>query len=198
LAAQLGKLVAQLSSGQPEAIEVACKGALAQENTEPVVQHGVTGVMQGNLGDQVNIISAPYLAQERGIRITSSRTSGPEGGFTDLIEVRLTADTGTAAAAGTLLGREQPRIVRIGEFDVELVPEGHLLIVFNNDMPGCVGWVGATLGEAGINIARMGVSRQQAGGNALLTFNLDSPCQQAVLAKVQAFELVQRVIPVVL
>ena len=113
-----------------------------------------------------------------------------------MIEVALTTDCDQVRATGTLLGREHPRIVRIDGFDLELVPEGHLLIVFNNDMPGAVGWVGAALGDAGINIARMGVSRQQAGGDALLAFNLDSPCDEATLTRIASHELIRRVMPI--
>ena len=107
-------------------------------------------------------------------------------------------DEGEVRVAGTLLGPEHPRVIRMDGFDVELVPEGHILIVFNNDMPGAVGWVGAALGEAGINIARMGVSRQAVGGNALLSFNLDAPCDQSLLDRIAAHELIQRVVSVAL
>jgi D-3-phosphoglycerate dehydrogenase len=194
LAARLGSLVAQLAGGRPEAVEVVCKGELAQGDTEPVSRYGIMGFMRSRLGPKVNVVSAPYLAAERGIRLTSVRTSGSEGGFTSLVEVRLTANGTVSAAVGTLLGRTHPRIVRINEFDVEVAPEGDLLIVFNNDMPGCIGAVGAALGGARINVARMSVARQQAGGNALLAFNLDSACDEATLARIRAFELVQRAV----
>ena len=75
LAARLGKLVAQLSRGRPEALEVACSGEIARENVEPIVNYGAMGVMQSSLGAGVNIVSAPHLARDRGIRITGSSSA---------------------------------------------------------------------------------------------------------------------------
>ncbi len=196
LAEQLGKLVAQLSTGQPEALEVSCTGGVADLNIDPIVHYGAVGMLASSFGGRVNIVSAPHLADERGIRITSTRTSGATAGFTDVIEVGVRTDEGEVRAAGTLLGREHPRVIRMAGFDMELVPEGHILVVFNNDMPGAVGWVGAALGEAGINIARMGVARQDVGGNALLAFNLDTPCDQALMDRIASHELIQRVVSV--
>jgi D-3-phosphoglycerate dehydrogenase len=191
LAAKLGNLVAQLNAGRPEELRVSCKGDIAQENIEPVVNHGAMGVMQSSLGGQVNIVSAPYLAKERGIHITSSSTMGGEAGFTDLVEVELTTDTGTVSAAGTLFGKSNPRIVRIADFYVEILPQGEVLIVFGKDVPGLIGNVGALMGESGVNIARMGFGRVEAGGRALLALNLDSPCDDATVKLIRGVDCVE-------
>jgi D-3-phosphoglycerate dehydrogenase len=191
LATRLGKLVCQMNRGRPEALEVACAGALARENISPIVNYAVMGLMRWTRGADVNVVSAPFLAQDRGIRVTSSRTLSQAAGFANLLEVRLTTDTGTLGASGTVFENKHPRIVRIGEFDVEIEPEGDILVVLNNDMPGCIGKVGTVLGEAGINVARMSVCRRQVGGNALLALNLDSPCTRPLLDRIEEHELIQ-------
>jgi D-3-phosphoglycerate dehydrogenase len=196
LAAQLGKLVAQLGTGRPQSLEVACRGAVAQENIEPIVSYGAMGVMESSLGAGVNIVSAPLLARDRGITITGSSTVGADDGFTDLVEVKLTTSGGAVEAAGTLFGRRHPRIVRIAGFSVEITPEGHVLVVFGNDVPGLIGRVGAILGAAGVNIARMGFGRQEAGGKALLALNLDSRCDRAVLDAIRTLNDVERAVAV--
>ncbi len=193
LAAHLGRFVAQLQPGRPEALEISYLGELAHDDVELVQDYGAMGLMQSSLGANVNVVSAPYLAHERGIRVTSSATVGSEAGFTDLVELRLTTDTGTAQAAGTVFGREYPRIVSIDGFHVELIPEGHILVVFGKDMPGLIGKVGAMLGDAGVNIARMGFGRREAGGSALLGLNLDSPCDERTAERIQSLGVVQRV-----
>jgi len=196
LVAQLGKLVGQLAPGQPEALHVTCWGEFSDDSVDPIVYHGVMGFMQSRLGEHVNIVSAAYLAEERGIRISTARMSRAPSGLANLVELELVTDVRSVNTAGTLFGREHPRIVRIAGFDVEVLPRGHLLVVFNNDMPGCIGAVGGALGEARINVARMSVSRQQVGGNALLAFNLDSPCPPETLRRIRALELVQEAVPV--
>jgi D-3-phosphoglycerate dehydrogenase len=191
LAARLGKLVCGLNRGRPEALAVVCSGGLAGHDVGPLVNYALMGVMRWTLGVGVNIVSAPYLAQDRGIQVTSSQTPGQTGAFANMLEVMLRTDAGELRAAGTVFEGKLARIVRIGEFDVEIEPRGHVLIVFNADLPGCIGKVGTLLGEAGINVARMGVCRQQVGGNALLALNLDSPCDQAIIDKIKAYELIQ-------
>jgi D-3-phosphoglycerate dehydrogenase len=183
LAVQLGKLVAQLSRGRPERLEVSCRGEIAQDNVEPIVNYGAMGVLQGGLDEDANIVSAPHLAAERRIRITGSATVGMEAGFASLIEIALTTDAGTVEAAGTLFAPHLPRIVRIDGFAVELAPVGDVLILHGNDVPGVIGKVGAILGTGGVNIARMSVGRRDVGGKTLLALNLDSPCTPACIER---------------
>ncbi len=198
LASHLGSLVAQLNLGRPEAVEVSCKGDLAERDIGPVVNYGAMGVLRQMLGHTVNNVSAPHLAEERGIRLTGSSTVGLEAGFTDLVAVRLTTDRGDLEAAGTIFGRKNPRVVRIGEFYVEVIPEGHLLVVYGKDVPGLIGRIGAVLGEAGVNIARIGFGREDVGGEAILVLNLDSAPDEDALAEIREVDVVRRVSLVVL
>ena len=56
----------------------------------------------------------------------------------------------------------------------------------NRDVPGIVGKVGSLLGRHGINIATMSLSRDEAGGTALIVLNLDSAPDADTLASVHA------------
>jgi len=194
LAGRLGSVVAMLGRGRPRSLEISCKGEVAQQNTAPVVNYGVMGVLRVMLGNSVNIVSAPHLAKERGIHVTSSSTTGQEAGFTDLLELKLTTDRGEFEAAGTIFGREHPRIVRVGPFHTEVIPEGHLLLVFAQDTPGLIGSVGDALGRAKVNIARMTFSRQQRAGDAMLALNLDSPCNEQALEGIRSLPLVEEAV----
>jgi len=193
LAVQLGRFVAQLQPGRAEALEISYQGELAHDHVELVQSYGAMGLMQGSMTAGVNVVSGPYLVHEHGISVTGSATVGSEAGFTDLIKLRLTTDAGTGEAAGTVFGRQHPRIVSVEDFHVELIPEGHILVVFGRDMPGLIGRVGALLGEAGVNIARMGFGRKEVGGHALLGLNLDSPCDEDTVDKIRALDVVRRV-----
>jgi len=196
LALQLGRLVAQLSTGRPQALQIACRGSVAQLTIEPIVNNGVLGVMRSSLGPGVNVVSAPLLARDRGIRVTGSSTLGTEAGFTDLVEIKLVTSVGVTEAAGTLFGRNHPRVVLIDDFSVEIAPEGHVLLVFHSDVPGLIGKVGDALGDAGVNIARMASGRKEAGGMALLALNLDTRCSRGTLEKISRFSVVRRLVAV--
>jgi len=195
LAHQLGKAVAQLNRGRPDSVKINCKGALADRELDPIKNYAVMGVLQTMLGGSVNMVSAPHLAEERGLKITTSTTSTLEAGFTDLLEITLVTEEGDMQVTGTVFGRKHPRIVGVGNFEVEILPEGHLLMVFGKDKPGFIGYVGETLAKAGINIARMGFGREEAGGKALVALNLDTRCEKDVREKVLENELVEKVMP---
>ena len=198
LAASLGKTAAALSRGRPRALEVFCRGELAHQNVAPVVNYGVMGVLGHMLGYAVNMVSAPHLAEERGIHVTSSSAVGQEMGFTNLLELTLTTDAGVSEAAGTVFGRRHLRIVRVGSFHAEVIPEGELLLVFAQDKPGLIGSVGDTLGQAGVNIARMGFNREQPSGGALLALNLDSHCDEETLEAIRNLPLVDKAVVLIL
>jgi D-3-phosphoglycerate dehydrogenase len=192
LAARLGSLVTRIAVGHPRSLSVACKGEVARMDISPIVSYGTVGLMQAVFGAGVNIVSAPYLASERGIRVTSSTTVGLESGFTDLVEVTLETDAGQARAAGTVFGRKHARITQVNGFHVEIIPEGAVMVVYGNDVPGLIGKVGALLGDSGVNIARMAFGREKAGGRALLALNLDSSPGEDTVEQVKDLELVER------
>ena len=93
------------------------------------------------------------------------------------------------SVAGTFFGA-QPRIVMINGRHVEARPQGTLLVLENQDKPGMIGHIGRTLGDHGINIATMALSRHEVGGKALTVLNLDSAPDEAALKDLMAIEAI--------
>jgi len=87
---------------------------------------------------------------------------------------------------GTLFGAEDYRIVRVDGYIVEAVPQGHILVLHNEDRPGMVGFIGQMLGKAGINIAMMNLTRHKVNGKAISLVNIDSRIPDAVLEELRA------------
>ena len=86
--------------------------------------------------------------------------------------------------AGTLFGRDHLRLVDVDGVEVDAIPQGHLLLVKNDDTPGVVGHLGGILGERHINIARMTVGRKPGSGRAVMLIEVDNEVPPAVLAEV--------------
>jgi D-3-phosphoglycerate dehydrogenase / 2-oxoglutarate reductase len=61
-----------------------------------------------------------------------------------------------------------------------------MLFVVNDDRPGMIGRLGSVLGEAGINIANMAVSRNRRSAKALMVLTLDSPISPELLERLSA------------
>jgi len=138
------------------------------------------GLLTPVLENMVNYVNAPIVAKERGIEVKEVKSSDA-GDFTSVIRVRVEAGKKTHRVAGTLYHKKDPRIIEIDNFQVEVVPEGHMMLILNVDRPGVIGSVGQVLGDHQINIARMQCSREERGGNALLIIGLDAPLPTGIL-----------------
>ena len=132
----------------------------------------------------VNFVNAPIIARERGIEVKEMK-SADAGDYQSMITLRVKTDGKENYLAGTLLGRMDPRIVRINKFPVEIAPEGNMLFLYNNDRPGVIGNIGSFLGKCNINIARMHFGRETEGGMAISVVSIDTPVTQEQLEEMK-------------
>jgi D-3-phosphoglycerate dehydrogenase len=102
-----------------------------------------------------------------------------------VIRVDVKTDQKTSSAAGTLFTREDPRVVMIDGFDVEVEAEGYLLLISNRDVPGIVGQIGTLLGINKINIAGMTLGRDKPGGQARTVLKIDSVIPDPVMQEIR-------------
>ncbi len=161
-------------------VHITCGGEAAALDTRIVTAHLLAGLLDPVLEEDANYINAPCLADERGIRITESTTPHCAD-FATLVTLAVVVDGEEHEVAGTLVGRGEPRIVRIDGYRVEAMTRGTLLVIFAEDRPGLIGNVGGLLGEKGINIAAMTFGRKEAGGAAITVLNLDGPLDDDAL-----------------
>ena len=92
---------------------------------------------------------------------------------------------------GTLFGGSHPRLVEIDGVVVDAIPQGHLLLVKNDDTPGVIGQLGTALGRAGVNIARMSVGRKVGSGRAVMLVEVDQEVTPAVVEAVAGLSSVR-------
>ena len=97
------------------------------------------------------------------------------------------ADGSVVTVAGTLTGPKMvQKITGVNGFDLEVPISTHMAFLSYEDRPGVIGAFGRLLGDAGVNIAGMQVSRQEQGGKALVVLTLDSAIPTDVLAAIAA------------
>ncbi|MGD9850632.1 MAG: phosphoglycerate dehydrogenase [Nitrospirales bacterium] len=180
LAERLGRFQAQLLDGGVKSVTVEYVGEVAQMSVIPVTVAVLKGLLSPILEDVINFVNAPIVAKERGIEVKEVKSSDA-GDFTSLIRVKVDAGQRTHSVAGTLFHKQEPRIVEIDQFQVEVVSEGQMLLIDNVDRPGVIGIVGQVLGSHNVNIARMQCARCERGGSALLIIGLDAPLASKVL-----------------
>jgi len=184
LAETLGSFVAQLYGRELEEVRLEYAGAVTALPTEPLTTAAIKGLLTPMVGAEVNYINAPYLAGERGIRVIETKSQRTEG-YNSLIRLTVKGSDGEHFVCGALFGEEDYRIVRVDGYNVEAVPRGHILVLYNEDRPGMVGLIGRVLGEAGINIAMMNLTRHKINGKAVSLVNIDSPVPDARLEELR-------------
>jgi D-3-phosphoglycerate dehydrogenase len=177
LGEKLGRFQGQLCPGAIEEIEIEYAGEIAALRVAPVTIAVLKGLLE-SVSDHVNMVNAPVVAQERGIKVVESKASRPED-FASTITTRVRG-CADRLIAGAIFHGGQPRIVRIDDFMLEAIPEGPTILLHNHDRPGVVGQVGTVLGQEGLNISRMQLGLVSERGEAAMLVNV-SPLPTAEL-----------------
>jgi D-3-phosphoglycerate dehydrogenase len=186
LGAKLGLFLSQFAPKRCDKLTITYSGRINELDTVPVSRAVLKGFLASAGGAEVNEVNAPSLAENLGLKVCETRES-TAGDFAEMIEVAATSGGESASVAGTFFG-SSPRIVKINGGFVEARPSGVLLLLENRDRPGMVGHYGTLMGRHNVNIASMSLSRNEAGGRALVVLNLDNAPGEAVLKDVLAVE----------
>ena len=120
-----------------------------------------------------------------------SATTSIEADYPNLIEVELVGEGGGFEVAGSLFHEREARIVRLQSYPLEFEPKGHLLVMRNDDVPGVVGKLGQTLGDAGVNIAAIHLARRHGGHQAMAVLRLDQEPPAAALEALRSLSEVE-------
>ncbi|MHB8767059.1 MAG: phosphoglycerate dehydrogenase [Deferrisomatales bacterium] len=181
MARSLGRLQAQLGVEGLDRVELEYSGKAAEGRTGLLTASALAGLLASSLGEGINLVNAPVVARERGLRVSETTARNGED-YTALIRLVVHAGGKQHTLAGAIFGRRAPRIVEIDGIGIEAIPQGHLLVLRNWDRPGLVGSIGTTLGQFQINIGQMQFGREAPGGQAITVVNVDSEVSDDVLA----------------
>ena len=185
LAEHLGQIASSLVDTAVERVDVEVRGEAADLDVRVIELAALKGVFSGLVHDPVSFVNAPVLAEQRGIEVALV-TDRESPDHRTLVRVRLTLTDGvTLCVAGTVTGaRDVEKLVEVDEFDVDVPLSEHMALFRYHDRPGMVGVVGRILGEAEVNIGGMQVSRDDAGGHALIVLTVDSPVGNETLTSI--------------
>jgi D-3-phosphoglycerate dehydrogenase len=190
LAEKLGALAGQMVDVNLKAIDIAYEGEIANLNVKPMTATVLAGILRPMLAE-VNMVSAPAVAKERGVVVSESRQEQSPV-YDSLIRVTVTTGLGKRAFAGTIVAGA-PRVVEVKGMELDAPFAPAMLYVNNLDKPGFIGALGVLLGQEGVNIATFNLGRRAAGEDAIALVGVDQPLDEAMLAKVQALPHVKEV-----
>jgi len=183
LAEKLGAFAGQMVDSGLKSIEIAYVGEVSKLNVKPLTAAALAGVLRPMLAE-INMVSAPSVAKERGITVLESRQElSPV--YDSVMRITVTSASGERAFSGTVVGGI-PRVVEVKGMDLDAPFSPAMLYVNNLDKPGFIGAVGALLADAGINIATFNLGRTSAGGDAICLVGVDHAPSDALLQAVKA------------
>ena len=184
LAEKLGSFAGQLTDSEVRKITITYEGNVAELKTKALTAAAIAGFLRPMLSD-VNVVSAPIVAKERGI-VIDEVTRAAEGDYESLITFSVTTDKQERAVAGTVFQDGKPRILSIKgiKVDAEFAPT--MIYITNEDKPGFIGRFAGELGDAKVNIATFALGRDKPGGSAIALVEVDGDVPPATLDKIQA------------
>jgi D-3-phosphoglycerate dehydrogenase len=174
----------QVGDGRIERVRVIYSGELANYDTTPLRAAVVKGLLEPVSEERINLVNAHLVARRRGLEIIEEKTTHVSH-YTDMVTLEVTTDQGVRSVAGTIL-RDEPHIVRVDNYWLDVVAKGCLLVCHNQDRPGVIGRVGTLLGEADVNIAFMQVGRETPRGEAIMILGLDDTVPPGVYDRLRA------------
>jgi len=183
LATKLGKILAGLANQPITKIEVALYGKAADAAVRPVSVAALIGVLSGQVSTPVNRVNAENIAKRQGIALVES-VSQDSPDYVSLIKVTGHCADQSISLSGALLGGRQPRLVCINHFDIEVVPEGTLIVTRHDDRPGVISAISSVLGNANINITRMQVSTVDVKDQAMAVISVSEPVPDTIMQQI--------------
>jgi len=183
LAEQLGSFAGQLTETGIKAVRLEYAGEIAEMNTRAMTSAALAGVLRPMLQD-VNMVSAPAMAKERGIGLEEVKR-GQEGAYGTYMRLSIVTERQERSVAGTVFSDGKPRIIQVKGINMEAELAPHMLYTTNADKPGFIGALGTIFGQNGVNVATFNLGRDKPGGNAIALIETDEPIPDDVLLKVR-------------
>jgi len=193
LAEHLGSFVGQLTEDAIETIEITYNGVVKDMNLKALNCGAIAGVMKATNPD-VNMVSAPIIAKERGIEL-STVTQDKSGVFDGYIRLNVKSASKERSIAGTVFSDGKPRFIQIKGINIDAEIGEHMLYTTNEDVPGIIGTLGRTMGEMNVNIANFTLGRASKGHQAIAMLYLDEQPPAAAVNALKATGLFQQVRP---
>ncbi len=189
LAEKLGAFVGQLTDTSLQSVEILYEGSAAELNQRALTQAAIAGLLKPALSD-VNMVNAPIVAKERGIKISETRQPR-QGVYEGYIKITAVMDGTTRRVAGTVFSDGRPRLIQVKDINLDAEFAPHMLYVVNEDKPGFIGAFGSLLGAAGVNVATFNLGRAKPGEDAIALVEVDGGISDKVLGDIGKLPLVK-------
>ena len=190
LAEMLGQIQSQIAEGPIDHVSIECYGTA--DEIKPISLACLKGLLQSRVPERINYINAETIAKELGVEI-DLHYSTADSSYVNLISTKVTINDVVYQLDGSVFDDHRPRLVNMLGREMEVTPQGTMLLVENNDVPGVIGNVGTLLGNLNINIAAYLLNRNGENDKAFAVIRVDNPLTKSDLKKLSQIEDIQSV-----
>ncbi|MBV9540522.1 MAG: phosphoglycerate dehydrogenase [Alphaproteobacteria bacterium] len=195
LAEKLGSFVGQVTDTSIKGVSILYEGIAAELNQKALTQAIIAGMLKPTLSG-VNMVNAPVVAKERGIKISETRQP-QQGAYEGYIKVTVDLGGTTRRVAGTVFSNGRPRLIQIKDIDLDAEFAPNMLYIVNEDKPGFIGKLGTMLGDAQVNIANFNLGRSAPGEESICLVEIDGSVDEKVLGEIRKLPWVRHAKPLV-
>ena len=192
VAQSLGAFAGQVTESAIQEIEIEYVGSVGDLNLKPLTATLTASMLKPLMGEGgVNMVSAPYVARERGVKISETRKDA-QGAYGSYIRLIVVSETQTRSVAGTVYSDGKPRFIQIKGINLEAEPMPYMLYTTNTDTPGYIGALGTKTGDLGINIATFALGRAEKDGEAIALLGVDEPVTADLIRQIETLAQVRQ------
>ncbi|MGD1277719.1 MAG: phosphoglycerate dehydrogenase [Tepidisphaeraceae bacterium] len=191
LARRIGALLAPLCDSGYKTITLRASGTRVPKLMNTLLRLAAVELLKPHLDTDINVINVEHVARSRGIEMVTVHEPNPPAGLVgDVVGVRADGPDGQShRVLGTVYADGLPRVLRIDGYSMDMIPEGNMVLVVNQDQPGVIGVVGSSFGDANVNIADMVISRElgpDGKATAFMVIKTDSQPPESLLNRLRA------------
>jgi len=192
LARRVGMLVSTITPGQIKNVSVQYRGTIAEMDVKSATLNFAVGLLQRHFDMPLNMVNVGVLAKERGISIDETKNIESKD-VAASFSAKVVTDKATRTITGTVFGGTLLRIIEIDGFNIEMTPQGSVVVIFNDDKPGVIGAVGTVCGKYSINICTMGVGQKLKEKKAVLAVSLDKEPDTKIVEELGNLDFVNEI-----
>jgi len=182
LAKNIGDLYRQFANMSITNIEIEYAGEVNNLPTTPITCSLLIGLLK-DISNGINFVNAPVIAKDMGMKITENKKSESDD-YASQITFTAQHKEGKTVISGAVFKEGIYRVVRIDDFNVDFIPEGHLLLTINSDKPGFIGEIGTIIGKEKLNIANMELGRNSDRTEAMSFIQIDGDIPDTLIPKI--------------
>jgi D-3-phosphoglycerate dehydrogenase len=195
LVRRLGTLLGPMVQEPIRQLDVTLAGDAAERDMRSLVIESLVGLLGTHMSAPVNRVNARHLAAQQGIALLESRR-GEHPDYHGTISLSAHHGDRTTTVEGTLFDRRHPRLVRINDYEIEAVLDGHLLLTRHLDQPGVIAAISSLLAERSINISRMQLGIVSGSDKAVAVIGVSTALDADLLRQLAAVPAISKVMQV--